>query len=77
MMGIFTSAGSLARAVGPITVGFLYKNWGPRALMIFMLAVVLTSIIVVVFNYKRLDVEAEDDIHEASDNDEEHAINSA
>jgi len=60
MMGIFTSAGSLARAFGPITVGFLYKHWGPRVMMIFMLIIVLTGIISLLFNYKRLDIEAEE-----------------
>lgn len=75
MMGIFNSAGSLARAVGPITVGFLYKNWGPRALMLFMLATLLTSILSVVLNYKRLYVEVEDN-QQDSDCDDEHAINS-
>jgi MFS family permease len=60
MMGIFTSAGSLARAFGPITVGFLYKHWGPRIMMIFMLIIVLTGIISLLFNYKRLDIEAEE-----------------
>ncbi len=59
-MGIFTSAGSLARAFGPITVGFLYKHWGPRIMMIFMLIIVLTGIISLLFNYKRLDIEAEE-----------------
>jgi len=60
MMGIFTSAGSLARAFGPITVGFLYKHWGPRVMMIFMLIIVLTGIISLLFNYKRLDIELEE-----------------
>jgi MFS family permease len=60
MMGIFTSAGSLARAFGPITVGFLYKHWGPRVMMIFMLIIVLTGIISLLFNYKRLDIEVEE-----------------
>ena len=59
MMGIFTSAGSLARAVGPIIVGFLYKHWGPRVMMIFMLVVVLSAIIIVLVNYKRLYIEPE------------------
>ncbi len=59
-MGIFTSAGSLARAFGPITVGFLYKHWGPRVMMIFMLIIVLTGIISLLFNYKRLDIEVEE-----------------
>jgi ceroid-lipofuscinosis MFS transporter 7 len=74
MMGIFTSAGSLARAFGPIAVGFLYKNWGPRPMMIFMLVFVFSSILALIFNYKRLDIEPEvpDDI---SDDEESH-INS-
>jgi MFS family permease len=59
MMGIFTSAGSLARAIGPITVGFLYKHWGPRVLMIFMLVVVFTGILVLVVNFRRLYLEPE------------------
>ncbi|CAF1210482.1 unnamed protein product [Adineta steineri] len=73
MMGIFTSAGSFARAFGPIAVGFLYKHWGPRAMMIFMLVFVLTSIIALLFNYQRLDVEAEekDDFDEDDDDDDE------
>ncbi|CAF0755542.1 unnamed protein product [Rotaria sordida] len=74
MMGIFTSAGSLARAFGPITVGFLYKHWGPRVLMIFMLIFVLSSILSVILNYKRLYIETED---ECNDNDEESNINNS
>ncbi len=75
MMGIFTSAGSLARALGPITVGFLYKHWGPRVLMIFMLIVVLTGVITLLFNFRRLVLEPElpDDI--SDDDDEEKKIN--
>jgi ceroid-lipofuscinosis MFS transporter 7 len=59
MMGIFTSSGSLARAIGPITVGFLYKHWGPRVMMIFMLVFVLSGILSLIFNYKRLYIEPE------------------
>lgn len=68
MMGIFTSAGSLARAFGPITVGFIYKHWGPRVMMIFMLVFVLSGIACLILNYKRLyiDTESADD----SDTDE-------
>ncbi len=75
MMGIFTSAGSLARAIGPITVGFLYKHWGPRVLMIFMLVVVFTGIVVLLANYRRLYLEPElpDDVND--DEDEENKIN--
>ena len=61
MMGIFTSVGSMARAFGPITVGFIYKNWGPRILMIFMLIFVLSSILSLSFNYRRLQVDVEKD----------------
>ena len=73
-MGIFTSAGSLARALGPITVGFLYKHFGPRVLMIFMLIVVLTGIIALLANFQRLVLEPElpEDI---SDDEEEAKIN--
>lgn len=73
MMGIFTSAGSLARAFGPITVGFLYKHWGPRVMMIFMLIFVLSSILSLGFNYGRLYIEPE--IPEDDDDDEENNIN--
>ena len=59
MMGIFTSAGSLARTVGPIAVGFLYKHWGPRVMMIFMLVVVSTAIVTTIVNFKRLYIERE------------------
>jgi MFS transporter, ceroid-lipofuscinosis neuronal protein 7 len=59
MMGIFTSAGSLARAFGPISVGFIYKHWGPRIMMIFMLAFVLSGILCLILNYKRLYIEAD------------------
>jgi ceroid-lipofuscinosis MFS transporter 7 len=74
MMGIFTSAGSLARAFGPISVGFIYKHWGPRIMMIFMLVFVLTGILSLIFNYKRLyiDIEPPDDF----DDDEEAIITS-
>ena len=74
MMGIFTSAGSLARAFGPITVGFIYKHWGPRVMMVFMLAFVLSGILSLVFNYKRLHIDTEtvDD-----SDDDEPAINSS
>lgn len=77
MMGIFTSAGSLARAFGPITVGFLYKHWGPRVMMIFMLVFVLTGILSLLFNYQRLYIEAEevDDADDEADVDEERNIN--
>ncbi len=70
MMGIFTSAGSLARAFGPITVGFLYKHWGPRVMMIFMLVFVLTGILSLLFNYKRLYIEPEvpDDFNDDDEN---------
>lgn len=71
MMGIFTSAGSLARAFGPITVGFLYKEWGPRILFLFMLFIVVTSIISIMFNYKRLHIETE-----VTNNEIETSINS-
>ncbi|CAF1544679.1 unnamed protein product [Rotaria magnacalcarata] len=78
MMGIFTSAGSLARAFGPITVGFLYKQWGPRVLMIFMLLIVLTSVVVLIFNYKRLYIETESElIGDDDDNDNPIHINSS
>ncbi len=74
MMGIFNSAGSLARGVGPITVGFLYKHWGPRVMMIFMLVFVVTTIIALICNYQRLYIEPEipDDFN---DDDEENNIN--
>lgn len=77
MMGIFTSAGSLARAFGPITVGFLYKISGPRVMMIFMLAIVATAIAAIIFNYKRLYIEAPllDDSDESADEDDNPAIN--
>jgi ceroid-lipofuscinosis MFS transporter 7 len=77
MMGIFTSAGSLARAFGPIAVGFLYKHGGPRVMMIFMLVFVLTGILSLVFNYQRLYIEAEDvdDADDEDNNDEERHIN--
>jgi MFS family permease len=70
MMGIFTSAGSLARAIGPITVGFLYKEWGPRVMFIFMLVFVLSSIISCIFNYSRLYIEPEipNDHHDEENN---------
>ncbi|CAF0779339.1 unnamed protein product [Adineta ricciae] len=78
MMGIFTSAGSLARAFGPITVGFLYKHWGPRVMMIFMLVFVFTGILSLLFNYPRLYIENED-VNELDDDvneeDEERNIN--
>ncbi|CAF4242553.1 unnamed protein product [Rotaria sp. Silwood2] len=74
MMGIFTSAGSLARAFGPITVGFIYKQWGPRMLMIFMLLFVLSSIVSLIPNYKRLYIETEDE-HDGTD--EESNFNSS
>lgn len=85
MMGIFTSAGSLARTVGPIAVGFLYKHWGPRVMMIFMLVVVFTAIIVVFRNFKCLyiprevpeefdDDEEEEKKNEPDGNDEENTI---
>ncbi|CAF3327467.1 unnamed protein product [Rotaria sp. Silwood1] len=74
MMGIFTSAGSLARAFGPITVGFLYKHWGPRILMIFMLTFVLSSILSSILNYKRLYIENED---EHDDSNEQFNTNSS
>ncbi|UJR26170.1 hypothetical protein I4U23_007514 [Adineta vaga] len=79
MMGIFTSAGSLARAFGPIAVGFLYKHWGPRIMMIFMLVFVLTGILSLLFNYTRLHIEAEQvddtDDEDHDDDDEERNIN--
>jgi MFS family permease len=70
MMGIFTSAGSLARAFGPITVGFLYKHWGPRVMMVFMLVFVVSSIISLIINYKNLNIEPEatDDYDDAEEN---------
>lgn len=71
-MGIFTSAGSLARAFGPITVGFLYKYWGPRTMMVFMLVVVFTGILALGFNYSRLYIEPE--IPDDQDDDEENNI---
>ena len=78
MMGIFTSAGSLARAFGPITVGFLYKHWGPRVMMIFMLVFVFTGVLSLLFNYPRLYIENED-VNELDDDvneeDEERNIN--
>jgi len=76
MMGIFTSAGSLARAFGPITVGFLYKHWGPRIMMIFMLAFVLTGILSLVCNYQQLYIENESPDDYSDDEDEENNINS-
>ena len=74
-MGIFTSAGSLARAFGPITVGFLYKHWGPRAMMIFMLVTVATAVLSLVWNYKRLYIEPEL-LDDDDDEEEEPGINS-
>lgn len=74
MMGIFTSAGSLARAVGPIAVGFLYKHWGPRVLMIFMLVVVFTGILVALVNYRRLYIPPELPEEISDDEDEEKKI---
>lgn len=77
MMGIFTSAGSLARAFGPITVGFLYKISGPRVMMIFMLAIVATAIAAIIFNYKRLYIEAPlaDDSDDSADEEDNPTIN--
>ena len=78
MMGIFTSAGSLARAFGPITVGFLYERWGPRVMMIFMLVFVATAIAAIFFNYKRLYIEpepADDDNYDSGDEDDTPAVN--
>ena len=77
MMGLFTSAGSLARAFGPIAVGFLYKHWGPRAMMIFMLIIVATAIAAILFNYKRLYIEPEEpDDSDESDAEDNPIVNS-
>ena len=86
MMGVFTSAGSLARAFGPISVGFVYKHWGPRVMMIFMLVFVFTGVLSLVLNYKRMYIQsapADDgdndniDDDDYRDDDREHGINSS
>lgn len=80
-MGFFTSAGSLARAFGPISVGFLYEHWGPRVMMIFMLVFVFSCIIAILANYSRLYIppESADEPHEdkaAVEEEEPQGINS-
>ena len=87
MMGVFTSAGSLARAFGPISVGFVYKHWGPRVMMIFMLVFVFTGVLSLVLNYKRMYIQSapaddgdndnNDDDDDYRDDDREHGINSS
>ena len=70
-MGIFNSSGSLARAFGPISVGFLYKRWGPRIMMIFMLLFVVSAIITVAVNFKRLYIDPDAEKNADSDDDDD------
>jgi hypothetical protein len=53
MMGLLTSIGSLARALGPIVVSYLYGAYGPRVSFIFLIVLVNSALILIAFFYKR------------------------
>jgi MFS transporter, ceroid-lipofuscinosis neuronal protein 7 len=52
-MGILTSVGSSARAVGPICVSSLCSGYGPRVSIIFLTGVLIVSIVIIFFAFKR------------------------
>jgi ceroid-lipofuscinosis MFS transporter 7 len=53
MMGILTSFGSLARAIGPIAVSYLYGDYGPRVSLITLGSIVVSCILIIITTYKK------------------------
>jgi hypothetical protein len=54
MMGILTSVGSLARALGPIFVSLQYSVYGPRVSVLFLLSFIVLAFVIIAISYKRL-----------------------
>lgn len=53
MMGMLTSIGSLARALGPIVVSYLYGLYGPRVSFLFLIGMIVIALTIIAFTYKR------------------------
>ena len=53
-MGWLTSAGSLARTLGPVFVSQVYDAYGPRVTFATMLAIIVVTIVVVIVVFRRL-----------------------
>ena len=53
-MGILTSVGSLARALGPIFVSLQYSVYGPRVSVLFLLSFIVLAFVIIAISYKRL-----------------------
>ncbi len=60
MMGILTSFGSLARAVGPIMVTLIYQSYGHRVCFISTSIYMFLTIILILITFKRFKPYSED-----------------
>lgn len=54
MMGVLTAAGSLARAIGPMGVGFLYQHYGPLVTFSSMVGLQAATIVFILVTFSRL-----------------------
>ncbi len=54
MMGVLTSAGSLARGMGPLLITLLYQHKGPAIAIATVVGIVGASIIFFLIYYRRL-----------------------
>lgn len=70
IMGLMNSVGAAARTIGPIVVGFIYAHQGPRAMFILMLVVLFISMIIILFNYRRLFIVLESEDEDIDDVEE-------
>ena len=53
-MGCLTAAGSLARTLGPVFVSQVYDAYGPRVTFISMCAMIVLTIVGLLFIFRRL-----------------------
>ena len=54
MMGLLTSAGSLARGMGPLLITLLYQHKGPEITFATVVGLIGLAIIVFLIFYRRL-----------------------
>jgi ceroid-lipofuscinosis MFS transporter 7 len=53
-LGLLTTAGSLARVVGPIFVAFIYRSYGTWLTFGIISAVLFVAMLLTLVSYKRL-----------------------
>jgi ceroid-lipofuscinosis MFS transporter 7 len=54
MMGFLTSAGSLARGMGPLLITLLYQHKGPEITFATVVGLIVFTIIVFLIFYRRI-----------------------